>query len=48
MIVEDYETYPEGSGFGDYPKLPVVCQDARDPYEEFDFYYRRRNYGEPV
>ncbi|CAG2163376.1 unnamed protein product [Oppiella nova] len=23
LIPEDYEPYPEGSGYGDYPKLPV-------------------------
>lgn len=48
LIPEDYEPYPEGSGYGDYPKLPPVGQDARDPYEDFDYYYRRRNYGETV
>jgi NADH dehydrogenase (ubiquinone) 1 beta subcomplex subunit 8 len=48
LIPEDYETYPDGEGYGDYPKLPVVGQDARDPYEDFDWHYRRRNFGEPV
>ncbi|XP_017489056.1 PREDICTED: NADH dehydrogenase [ubiquinone] 1 beta subcomplex subunit 8, mitochondrial-like [Rhagoletis zephyria] len=48
LIPEDYEPYEEGSGYGDYPKLPAVGQDSRDPYEDFDYYYRRRNFGETV
>jgi len=48
LIPEDYEPYPEGTGTGDYPKLPVVGQDARDPYEDFDYHYRRRNFGETL
>lgn len=48
LIYEDYETYPEGSGFGDYPKLPLISQDSKSPYEDYDIYYRRRNYGETV
>jgi len=48
LIPEDYEPYPEGTGTGDYPKLPPVGQDARDPYEDFDYHYRRRNFGETL
>lgn len=48
LIPEDYDCYEEGSGYGDYPKLPVVSQDAMDPYEEYDNYYRRRNFGQTV
>ncbi|CAG2163457.1 unnamed protein product [Oppiella nova] len=25
-----------------------VGQDARDPYEDFDYHYRRQNFGEPL
>jgi NADH dehydrogenase (ubiquinone) 1 beta subcomplex subunit 8 len=48
LIPEDYEPYPEGAGWGDYPKIPRVGQDARDPYEDFDYHYRRRNFGETL
>lgn len=33
---------------GDYPNLAKVGMDARDPYEDMDFYYWRRNYGEYI
>ena len=48
LIPEDYECYPETEGYGDYPKLPPVGYDARDPYEDLDYYYHRRNYGETL
>ncbi|XP_054159063.1 NADH dehydrogenase [ubiquinone] 1 beta subcomplex subunit 8, mitochondrial-like [Oppia nitens] len=48
LIPEDYEPYPEGTGYGDYPNLPPVGQDARDPHEDFDYHYRRRNFGETL
>jgi len=48
LIPEDYEPLPEGTGWGDYPDLPMVGQDARDPHEDFDFHYRRRNFGETL
>ncbi|UXI15349.1 hypothetical protein NH340_JMT01292 [Sarcoptes scabiei] len=48
LIPEDYEPYEEGSGYGDYPKLPIVGEDDMDPYENFDFYYYRRNYGQTL
>ena len=48
LIPEDYEVHDESTGFGDYPKLPPVGMDARDPYEDLDYHYYRRNYGETV
>ena len=48
LIPEDYECYDEDMGTGDYPALPIVGQDARDPYEDFDYHYHRRNFGETV
>ena len=48
LIPEDYETYDESHGTGDYPKLPIVSMDSRDPYEDFDYYYFRQNFGETV
>lgn len=48
LIPEDYEVNDDTMGYGDYPKLPPVGMDARDPYEDMDYHYRRRNYGETV
>lgn len=48
LIPEDYEVYDPEDAMGDYPKLPPVGMDARDPYEDMDYYYWRRNYGETV
>ncbi|RWS14658.1 NADH dehydrogenase [ubiquinone] 1 beta subcomplex subunit 8: mitochondrial-like protein [Dinothrombium tinctorium] len=48
LIPEDYECYPEDQGLGDYPKLPYASMDSKDPYEPWDHYYDRRNYGEPL
>lgn len=45
----DYKTYPDdGTGYGDYPKLPVVSGDARDPHYPYDFPEVKRNFNEPV
>jgi NADH dehydrogenase (ubiquinone) 1 beta subcomplex subunit 8 len=48
LIPEDYEVNSEDLGYGDYPKLPPVGMDARDPYEDLDYHYWRNNYGEPL
>lgn len=41
--------YPDdGSGLGDYPKLPVISGDQRDPYYPWDSPELKRNFGEPV
>ncbi len=49
MRPEDYEPYPDdGMGHGDYPMLPLVSEEAKDPYEVYDLPESRRNYGEPV
>ncbi|OQV24957.1 putative NADH dehydrogenase [ubiquinone] 1 beta subcomplex subunit 8, mitochondrial [Hypsibius exemplaris] len=34
--------------YGDYPDVPCISYDARDPYEAWDYPYHRRNYGEPM
>ena len=45
----DDESYDDESyGTFDYPKLRIVSQDSRDPCEDFDWHYHRRNYGEMV
>jgi len=49
LRVEDYEPYPDdGTGFGDYPKLPLVSAAARNPYEVYDMPEFKRNFNEPV
>lgn len=48
LIPEDYESYDASEAMGDYPKLPPVGMDARDPYEDMDYYFWRSNYGEPL
>jgi len=49
LIPEDYETYPDdGFGYGDYPKLPIISAESRDPHYNFDMDEWKRNYGEPL
>ncbi|ODN05879.1 NADH dehydrogenase [ubiquinone] 1 beta subcomplex subunit 8, mitochondrial [Orchesella cincta] len=49
MIPEDYETYKnDGTGYGDYPKLPIVSAESRDPHALYDFPELKRNFGEPL
>uniref|UniRef100_A0A2P2HW85 NADH dehydrogenase (Ubiquinone) 1 beta subcomplex subunit 8, mitochondrial-like n=1 Tax=Hirondellea gigas TaxID=1518452 RepID=A0A2P2HW85_9CRUS len=49
LIPEDYEPYPDdGMGYGDYPKLPIVSAESRDPFECYDYKGHRRNWGEPL
>lgn len=50
MLPEDYKPFPDNDpdSYGDYPNLPIISAESRDPYESYDFPYLRRNYGEPV
>lgn len=49
MIPEDYQAYPnDGTGYGDYPKLPIVSGESRDPHALYDFPELKRNFGEPL
>ena len=49
MRIEDYEPYPDdGTGYGDYPKLPDVSVYGRSPYEVYDEPAYKRNFNEPV
>ncbi|XP_047101362.1 NADH dehydrogenase [ubiquinone] 1 beta subcomplex subunit 8, mitochondrial [Schistocerca piceifrons] len=46
---DQYEPYPDdGMGYGDYPKLPEVSGESRDPYYPWDFPEHKRNYNEPL
>ncbi|KAK3576492.1 hypothetical protein CHS0354_034166 [Potamilus streckersoni] len=49
LLPQDYEPFPDdGLGKGDYPNLPIVSEEARDPYENWDMPEYRRNYMEPM
>lgn len=50
MLYEDYKPYPEHDRDhkGDYPQLPDIGLESRDPHENYDFPLLRRNYGEPM
>ncbi|XP_071550256.1 NADH dehydrogenase [ubiquinone] 1 beta subcomplex subunit 8, mitochondrial [Panulirus ornatus] len=49
LRLEDYEPYPDdGAGYGDYPKLPIVSAESRDPQRNWDFPEHRRDFGEPI
>lgn len=46
---EQYQPYPDdGLGFGDYPKLPDVSIELRDPYYPYDYPEHKRNFNEPI
>ncbi|CAG0916651.1 unnamed protein product [Notodromas monacha] len=46
---EDYKPYPEGDRcLGDYPDLPPVSTDARDPFYPWDHDVYKINYGEAL
>ncbi|XP_044262740.1 NADH dehydrogenase [ubiquinone] 1 beta subcomplex subunit 8, mitochondrial [Tribolium madens] len=45
----EYEPYPDdGYGYGDYPKLPDISGDAKDPYYPYDNPELKRNFNEPL
>lgn len=44
---EDYNCLVDKE-IGDYPDLPYVAVQRRDPYEDYDFPGIRRNFREPV
>lgn len=47
--IEQYEPYPnDGMGYGDYPKLPEISVDRKDPYYPYDFPDSKRNFGDPI
>lgn len=49
MRPEEYKPMPDdGFGIGDYPDLPTKGSETKDPYQEYDFQYLRRNFGDPV
>ena len=38
----------DGLGAGDYPDVPLVSADSRDPYYPWDHPEHRRDFMEPV
>ncbi|CAB3255460.1 unnamed protein product [Arctia plantaginis] len=48
MTVEEYQPYPEHMGYGDYPRLPDVGEDSRDPHYPYDCPELKRNFNEPM
>lgn len=49
LLPEEYEPLPDdGSGNGDYPKLPDISFETKDPYYPWDCPEHRRNFGEPM
>ncbi|XP_053696656.1 NADH dehydrogenase [ubiquinone] 1 beta subcomplex subunit 8, mitochondrial [Sabethes cyaneus] len=45
----EYNVYPnDGTGYGDYPKLPDTPVEARDPYYPYDFPELKRNLHDPM
>lgn len=48
MTPEEYQPYPEDMNYGDYPKLPDIGEDSKDPHYPYDFPESKRNFMEPV
>lgn len=48
LSLDEYEPYPEDMGYGDYPKLPEVGIESKDPYYPYDNPEYKRNFNEPV
>jgi hypothetical protein len=38
----------DGTGYGDYPNLPMIGAESRDPNALYDIPELKRNYGEPM
>ncbi|GAB0088881.1 NADH dehydrogenase [Sergentomyia squamirostris] len=49
MHPDEYEPYPnDGTGYGDYPKLPDLPVEMKDPYYPYDMPALKKNFNEPV
>lgn len=49
LLPEEYKPYADdGLGFGDYPQLPNVSVESKDPYYPYDFPEHKRNLHDPV
>lgn len=46
---DEYRPFPDdGLGLGDYPDIPLVSAESRDPFIPWDYPEHRRNFGEPI
>lgn len=48
LTIEEYQPYPEDMGYGDYPKLPDIGADSKDPHYPYDCPELKRNFNEPI
>ncbi|XP_037087957.1 NADH dehydrogenase [ubiquinone] 1 beta subcomplex subunit 8, mitochondrial-like [Pollicipes pollicipes] len=49
MLPQDYRPMPDdGTALGDYPDVPLVSAEARDPYYNWDMPELRRDFCEPI
>ncbi|XP_037300528.1 NADH dehydrogenase [ubiquinone] 1 beta subcomplex subunit 8, mitochondrial [Manduca sexta] len=48
LSIEEYKPYPEEMGYGDYPKLPDIGDDSKDPTYPYDLPEFKRNFNEPL
>ncbi|XP_013144356.1 PREDICTED: NADH dehydrogenase [ubiquinone] 1 beta subcomplex subunit 8, mitochondrial [Papilio polytes] len=48
MTIEEYQPYPEHMCYGDYPKLPDIGADSKDPFYPYDHPELKRNFNEPI
>lgn len=49
LRVDEYKPVPDdGLGAGDYPDVPLVSAESRNPFTNWDYPEHRRNFGEPV
>jgi hypothetical protein len=49
LLPEDYTPLPDdGNGHGTYPQFPLIGDEQKDPYENWDDPVLRRNFGDPV
>lgn len=48
--IEEYEPYPDDgiNGAGDYPKLPLISAEHKDPFYPWDNPELKRNFGETL
>ncbi|XP_045196968.2 NADH dehydrogenase [ubiquinone] 1 beta subcomplex subunit 8, mitochondrial-like [Mercenaria mercenaria] len=49
FLSEDYKPMADdGDAHGDYPDLPLVGEEQKSPYEDWDDPVMKRNFGEPM
>ncbi|KAI8429643.1 hypothetical protein MSG28_000224 [Choristoneura fumiferana] len=48
LSIEEYQPYPEHMGYGDYPKMPDIGADSKDPFYPYDQPELKRNFNEPM